>query len=228
MRPAERLLPLLQMLRRHRRPVTAETLAGELEVSIRTIYRDIAGLIASGVPIRGEAGIGYVLGDGYDLPPLMFTVDEVEALLLGLSFVQKHGDAGLSRATVDARAKIGTVLPSHLKPVFLDGSIGVSDYGSAPPEDSIDVGVVRAAIRDRRKLHLDYGDAVEQVTARTVWPLALGYFRNARILVAWCELRGDFRHFRTDRVKDLNMLSARYPGSRQKLLAEWEAGMQKA
>ena len=116
MRRADRLLQLIQILRRHRRPVTGETMAAELEVSLRTVYRDIASLIGEGVPVRGEAGVGYVLGEGYDLPPLMFTVDELEAVMLGLRWVARRGDTQLSRAAMDTVAKIGTVLPAGLKP----------------------------------------------------------------------------------------------------------------
>lgn len=221
MRPAERLLPLLQMLRRHRRPVTAETLAGELEVSIRTIYRDIAGLIASGVPIRGEAGIGYVLGDGYDLPPLMFTPDEVEAVLLGMKWVEARGDAGLKVAAADVVAKIAVVLPRDLVPILADAGLAAPMFHDGPPPESIDVAALRLAIRERRKVRIAYADAQGVASRRLIWPLAIGYFEVSRNVVAWCELRNDFRHFRTDRMVAAEVLEERYRGSRQALLAKW-------
>lgn len=221
MRRADRLLRLVQILRRHRRPVTATTIADELEVCQRTVYRDIAGLIDEGVPIRGEAGVGYVLGDGYDLPPLMFTADEIEAMLVGLRWVEARGDASLVRAAADVVAKIGQILPSHLKPVLFEPAVDAPRYPLQLPEETIDVASLRAAIRNCRKVAIAYEDEKGRATERVIWPLALGYFEMSRIVIAWCELRDDFRHFRTDRVRAAEISQQRYPGSRVKLLAKW-------
>lgn len=223
MRRADRLLQLLQILRRHRRPVTAETLAGELEVSLRTIYRDIAGLITDGVPIRGEAGIGYVLGEGYDLPPLMFNPDEVEAVLVGMRWVETRADATLARAARDVIAKVGAVLPGHLRPILFDGTVGTQPVWKPLPEDRISVTGLRRAIREQRKVELRYEDEQSRPTERTIWPIALAYREESRLVVAWCELRGGFRHFRTDRMQTARVLEARYPESRARLVARWQA-----
>lgn len=221
MRSADRLLQLLQILRRHRRPVTASFIAAELEVCVRTVYRDIAGLIADGVPIRGEAGIGYVLGEGYDLPPLMFNADEIEAMLVGLRWVEARGDVSLAHAARDVVAKIGDMLPRHLQPVLFEPAVDAPRFSPRPPEESVDVGALRGAIRERRKVAIAYEDEHGRGTQRVIWPLALGYFEMSRIVVAWCELRGDFRHFRTDRMRAAEIAQQRYPGTRAKLLARW-------
>ena len=223
MRSADRLLQLLQILRRHRRPVTAHAIASELEVCVRTVYRDVAGLVAEGVPIRGEAGVGYVLGEGYDLPPLMFNADEIEAMLVGLRWVEARGDASLARAASDVVAKIGEILPKHLKPVLFEPAVDAPRFSARPPEDSIDVAALRAAIRERRKVAIDYQDEQGRPSRRVTWPLALGYFEMSRMVVAWCELRSDFRHFRTDRMHRAEISQLRYPGTRAKLLARWRA-----
>ena len=147
MRRADRLLQIIQLLRRARRPVTAAAIAAELEVTPRTVYRDVASLMTNGVPIRGEAGIGYVLGEGYDLPPLMFTADELEALILGARFVEVQGDAELAIAAQDAVAKIGAVVPKCLRPVLLDAPLIAPDYHERT-EEKINTGALRRAVRD--------------------------------------------------------------------------------
>jgi predicted DNA-binding transcriptional regulator YafY len=224
MRRAERLLQIIQVLRRHRRPVTADAIAAELEVSVRTIYRDIAALQADRVPIRGEAGIGYVLGEGFDLPPLMFDADEIEAVILGLRWVQRRGDPELMRAARDVVAKVGAVLPARLKPLLFDASLLVPPSFKTPV-DQVDVGEIREAIRMGRKLDVTYRDEKAAVTERVVWPLALAYFDTARLLVGWCELRNGFRHFRTDRVLTMQMMPMAYPGRRAALLKQWQNEM---
>lgn len=223
MRRVDRLLRLLQILRRHRGTVTAQAIASELEVSVRTVYRDVGGLIADGVPIRGEAGIGYMLGDGFDLPPLMFSIDEVEAMFVGLRWVEARGDASLRRAAQDVVAKIAAVLPQDLKPALFEPGVDAPRFNAGPPEDLIDVAAIRGAIRERRKVAITYVDEHASVTQRVIWPLALGYFELSRVVVAWCELRGDFRHFRTDRVRKASVLRQRYRGSRTGLLKRWRA-----
>lgn len=220
MRRADRLMQIIQILRRARRPVTAMRIADELEVTQRTVYRDIASLMANGVPVRGEAGVGYILGEGFDLPPLMFTVDELEALMLGARFVEVQGDKDLAAAARDAVAKIGAVVPRSLRPILLDAPLIAPDYYQAPVE-VIDSGALRRALRDGMKLELDYVDEAGNSTQRIVWPVALGYLDHKRILIAHCELRGDFRHFRTDRMLQAKVLEARVPARRAILFENW-------
>lgn len=220
MRRADRLLRIIQILRRHRRPVKGQTMAEELEVSLRTLYRDIADLITDGVPIRGEAGVGYVLGQGYDLPPLMFTTDEVEAVVLGLRWVMRRGDKELVRAAVDAVAKVGTVLPAELKPVLFDTALIVPPAWQAFP-DAVDVATLRRAIREQRKVLLNYQDEAGALTERVIWPIAISYFDAQRLIIGWCELRKDFRTFRTDRMAQAQVLPERYAERRKVLLKRW-------
>jgi len=196
-------------------------MAEELEVSLRTLYRDIADLITDGVPIRGEAGVGYVLGAGYDLPPLMFKSDELEAIMLGLSWVSRRGDKALAIAADDVVAKIGTVLPEALRPFFFDAPL------LTPPkfnltEDQVDIATLRQAIRGQSKVEIDYADEQGRVTRRVIWPIAISYFDAQRLVVAWCELRQGFRHFRSDRVSAMQLLSEKYREPRLKLLARWK------
>jgi predicted DNA-binding transcriptional regulator YafY len=221
MRRAERLLQLLQILRRHRRPVTGDAIARELEVSLRTVYRDIAALIADRVPIRGEAGIGYVLGEGFDLPPLMFTPDELEAVMLGLRWVARRGDTDLSRAAQDTVAKIGAVLPERLRPFLFDAALLVPPHFRLA-EDRVDVALLRAAIREGRKAQITYRSEDGRETLRVIWPIAVAYFDAQRLIVAWCELRQDFRTFRTDRMLSMQVREEKYPARRKALLKQWQ------
>jgi len=222
---SERLLDLIQILRRHRRPVSGRTLAEEVGVSIRTLYRDIATLQGQGAPIEGEAGLGYVLKPGFMLPPLMFTDEEIEAIVLGSRWVAKQPDQRLSVAAANALAKIAAVLPDDLRE-----DLDASTLLVGPPMtaiEGIDLGVVRQAIRNERKLGFLYRDAGGAASQRVVWPFALGFFDKVRVVVAWCEMRQDFRHFRTDRISGLDAIDARYPRRRQALLKEWRATLDK-
>ncbi|MBG1231226.1 helix-turn-helix transcriptional regulator [Aestuariivirga litoralis] len=221
MRRADRLLRIIQLLRRHRRPVTGQRMAEELEVSLRTLYRDIADLITDGVPIRGEAGVGYVLGEGYDLPPLMFKADELEAIMLGLSWVERRGDKVLQLASADVVAKIGTVLPEALRPFFYDAPLLTAPrYNELV--DRIDLSEVRSAIRTQRKLSIVYQDERGEATNRVIWPIAITYFDPQRLLVGWCELRRGFRHFRTDRISAMTQLEEKYREPRLRLMSRWK------
>jgi len=222
---SERLLDLIQILRRHRRPVSGQTLAGEMGVSIRTLYRDIATLQGQGAPIEGEAGLGYVLKPGFMLPPLMFTDEEIEAIVLGSRWVAKQPDKRLAAAATDALAKIAAVLPDDLRE-DLDATTLLVGPQSGSVE-AIDLGVVRQAIRDERKLGFLYSDADGAASQRLVWPFALGFFDKVRVMVAWCEMRQDFRHFRADRMTDLTATGIRYPRRRQAMLKEWRATFDK-
>jgi predicted DNA-binding transcriptional regulator YafY len=220
MRRAERLLRIIQILRRHRRPVKGQFMAEELEVSLRTLYRDIADLITDGVPIRGEAGIGYVLGEGYDVPPLMFNADELEAVMLGLRWVERRGDSDLSRAAEDTIAKIGAVLPQQLRPFLFDAGL------LAPPvfrkvEDAVDVAAIRQAVREQRKIDLVYRDETGKDTKRRIWPIGIAYFDAQRLVISWCELRNDFRTFRTDRMMEAKVSADKYQERRKALLKRW-------
>lgn len=220
MRRADRLFQIIQILRRGRRPITAEAIAEELETSKRTVYRDIADLIGQRAPIRGEAGVGYILEDGYDLPPLMLTPDEVEAAVLGAQMVAARGDPVLRRAAEDLIAKIGAVIPENLRPLVLEPSTRAAPNWRAVA-DNVDMAGVRQAIRAGRKVVLTYRDEQDRESRRTVWPFAIGYFETSRLIVAWCELRQDFRSFRTDRVSAAEFTEDRYPDRPASLRARW-------
>jgi len=222
MRRAERLFEIIQVLRRVRKPVTAEALAKELETSKRSIYRDIAALMAQRVPIRGEAGLGYVLDAGFDLPPLMLTTDEIEAAVLGAQFVALRGDAALVKAAQDLIAKIAATVPERLRPFVLDPVTRVPPPRRNEPLDGLDLAQLRVSIRQGMKLALRYRDERNRETHRKVWPVALGFHEGVRLIAAWCELRKDFRHFRTDRVMEAGFLDERYPARPSVLRAEWK------
>lgn len=223
---AERLLSLLQLLRRHRQPVSGAALAAELGISLRTLYRDIASLQSQGAAIDGAPGWGYVLRPGFLLPPLMFTPDEIEALALGSAWVADRGDARLGAAARQALGKIAAVLPAEGRQWLDNGALLVGPAAAPPAAGSLSAGdaglpLLRAALRSEHKLALGYRDAQGRDTERTVWPVALGFFDRARVLVAWCELRQDLRHFRTDRIFALADTGQRMPRRRQVLLREW-------
>jgi predicted DNA-binding transcriptional regulator YafY len=220
MRRADRLFQIIQILRRTQRPVTADAIAEELETSKRTVYRDIADLIGQRAPIRGEAGVGYILEDGFDLPPLMLTPEEVEAAVLGAQMVAARGDPALKRAAEDLIAKIGAVIPENLRPLVLEPATRAAPSWKAVP-DNIDMAEVRQAIRSGRKIEFSYQDEQNRLSRRTVWPFAIGYYETTRLLVAWCELRAAFRSFRTDRISAAKFLEDRYPDRPSQLRARW-------
>ena len=222
MRRADRLFQIIQILRRARGPITADKVAEELETSKRTVYRDIATLMGQRVPIRGEAGMGYVLEGGFDLPPLMLTPDEIAAAVLGAQWVSGRGDPALARAAEDLIAKIAAAVPERLRPMVLE------PVGVAPPEwrvepDRIDMGKVRLAIRGGRKIRLAYRDEQGRASDRVIWPVTVGYIRTVRLIAAWCETRADFRSFRTDRVEGAEFLEERYPERPAVLRSRWRA-----
>lgn len=218
---SERLLELMQVLRRYRQPVSGRRLAEETGVSLRTLYRDIASLQARGAHIEGEPGVGYVLRPGFMLPPMMLSEEEIEALVLGSRWVAKRGDPRLATAAADALAKIGSVLPADLKEKLEHSTLLVGLR--KPGAETIDLSLLRKAIRNEHKVELHYLDNDGRDSRRTVWPFALGFFEEVRVLAAWCELRQDFRHFRTDRIAEAAMLDNRYPRRRQALLKDWRA-----
>ena len=220
MRRTDRLFQIIQILRRARAPITADAIAEELETSKRTVYRDIATLIGQRVPIRGEAGIGYVLDDGFDLPPLMLTPDEIEAAVLGAQWVAGRGDPVLARAAQDLIAKIAATVPPRLRPFVLEPAT-VTPTFRGPVVDQLDTAAVRAAIRAGRKIAFDYRDEQGRESHRTIWPVTITYLETVRLLVGWCELRQDFRHFRTDRVSAVSFLPERYPDRPAALKSRW-------
>jgi predicted DNA-binding transcriptional regulator YafY len=196
-------------------------LAQELGVSLRTLYRDIATLNVEGAKIDGEPGIGYLLRPGFLLPPLMFSDDELEALVLGSRWVAERGDAPLAMAARNALAKIGAVLPDDMKDRIDVPGLLVAPAAAAAGD--AELATVRLAIRNERKLRITYLDGAGQRTRRAIWPFALGFFERARVIGAWCELRQGYRHFRTDRIAKLTLTETRYPRRRQAMLKEWRA-----
>ncbi len=225
----ERLLELIQILRSHRHPVTGPALASRLSISLRSLYRDIATLQEQGARIDGAPGLGYILRPGFMLPPLMFSEEEIEALVLGSRWVADRTDNALAAAARSALVKIAAVLPPALKD-GLDASGLLVGPGAAQarPSDAagikIDMAHIRRAIRKERKLAITYRDAKDTETSRTIWPFALAFFDRAEVVVAWCESRAAFRNFRTDRIGALEISEARYPRNRQALLQEWREG----
>src|SRR3984893_19055845 len=219
---AERLLQLMQVFRRHRYPVRGAALASELGISVRTLYRDIDSLRAQGALIDGEAGVGYVLRPGFMLPPLMFSEEEIAALVLGSRWVSERADTPLGDAARNALAKIAAVLPDDLKD-SLDATNLLIGPGNPVAAGDAELWAIRNAIRTERKLRIDYADGKGATTKRTIWPFALAFFERVRVVAAWCELRQGYRHFRTDRIGALKPSDRRYPRRRQALLKEWRA-----
>nr|WP_315399992.1 YafY family protein [uncultured Duganella sp.] len=216
-----RLFLLMDAMRGYRRPVTAARLAEQLGVSERTIYRDIQTLSSLGAPLAGEAGIGYVLKAGSFLPPLMFNPDELEALVLGARWVRRQGDDGLAAAATSALAKIATATPKDLRDDMAETSLWVPLGPNADQSSDVHVRPVREAIRHQHRLRLDYRDEKGAASERMVWPFALAFFQGSRMLAAWCELRAAFRHFRIDRIADVETTGQRYPAHRHELLRAW-------
>jgi predicted DNA-binding transcriptional regulator YafY len=215
LRRGDRLFEIIQLLRSAARPLTAAQLAAALEVNVRTVYRDIAALQARRVPIEGATGLGYVLRD-FDLPPLMFTADEIEAITVGARLVRRTGDTGLQRAAESVLSKVRAVVPTPLRDQMRDAPFLISDHG-AP---AVDVSQVREAIRERRKLRITYVNRREERTSRVIRPVAVAYFVEVTLIAAWCELRRDYRHFRADRVAELTVLAETFSDSGE-LLRRW-------
>ncbi|MEL6751724.1 MAG: YafY family protein [Pseudomonadota bacterium] len=220
MRRADRLLLIVQILRRHRQPVSAGAIAAELEVSLRTIYRDMVALESTGVPIRGEAGIGYVLEDGYDLPPLMFTETELEALVLGARMVDSRADPTLARAARDVIAKVEAVLPPSLAEQLMDVPLYAPNYEQMP-DTAFDVGDLRTALREGLVIAIRYRALDGARSSRDIWPVHVSFFRDATVLMGWCTMREDFRAFRLDGIEQLTVTEKRVPERRAALFARW-------
>lgn len=221
MRRSERLFAIIQMLRGRRRPLTAQQLASELEVAVRTVYRDMAELAAQRVPIRGEAGTGYVIDPGYDLPPLMLTPDELEAAMLGAAWVAERGDTTLARGARSLIDKLNDSLPRHLRTELLNATLRAPRPLSVIA-DGVDLAPIRGAIREGSKVEITYADPAGKATTRVIWPFTVAYMEHVRIVAAHCELRGDIRHFRTDRIRKARVLNTKYPETQRALRKRWQ------
>ena len=217
-----RLLQLLDNLRRARQPQTGPQLAQSLGISLRTLYRDIATLRAQGAAIAGDPGVGFEMRPGFLLPPLMFNADELEALLLGARWASLQADPLLAQAATTAMDRIRSALPLDLRIAVDTSGLLVPDMRD-PGQPETWQAALRRAIRSEHKVLLHYEDQHGNLTQRLIWPFAMAYFERARVVSTWCELRQDFRHFRADRVHDLQDLQERYPSARQQLIQRWLA-----
>jgi len=222
MRRSDRLFDIIQRLRTAPQPTTAATLAGELEVTVRTVYRDIATLQARRVPIEGAPGIGYVLRKSFDLPPLNFTIDEIEAIAVGARMVHRLKDPKLQEAAQSVLAKVTVAVPERLRPHIADAPIYVSP-GMTAEAQGADLAEVRAAIRDSRKLYIAYADEQGRRTNRTIWPIAMAYYVDVTLVGAWCELRADYRNFRVERIASSRVLEEHFDQDNGRLFREWSA-----
>jgi predicted DNA-binding transcriptional regulator YafY len=216
----ERLFNLLQLLRAYRYPVSAQILAEKLKVSKRALYRDIEVLKSQGADIEGEPGLDYQLQPGFMLPPLMFELQEIEALVLGMRWVAKKTDSTLQQAGQQVLDKIRAVLPISLQRELDLSSLMIGPNPVSCLDDKAMVQL-RKAIQLQVKIEITYLDIKGQQTQRTLWPLGIAFFDGIRILIAWCEKRQAFRHFRTDRIKHLAVSSEKYMKSKSMLLRQW-------
>jgi len=223
MRPADRLFKIVLELGRGR-VLTAKYLAEMLEVSERTVYRDIADLMASGVPVDGEAGVGYRLHRGYQVPPMMFDQDELQALVFGAGVAKRWGDSDMAAAADRILNKVDAVLPERMRAELNSNALVVPTVaGNQSEQTTAQLGVVRDAINERKRLEFSYSDVSGEGTDRVVWPLTLLYWGFSWTLGAWCELRRDFRSFRIDRIGDVQTLDDRFPDETGRRLADYFA-----
>ncbi|QEW21388.1 HTH domain protein [Marinibacterium anthonyi] len=221
MRRADRLFEIIQHLRGGRR-TTARALAEALEVSPRTIYRDIADLMASGVPISGEAGFGYVMEAGHDIPPLMFTRDEIVALVAGARLARAWGGATMARAAEEALIKISEVLPPDARAQAQ--AVEVHSFAPGLTEDvRARIDDIEGAVAGHMRMRLSYADAEGNPTDRVVRPLGLWFWGKVWTLIAWCELRADFRMFRLDRIVAMQSTGERFKPEPDKTLRDFYA-----
>jgi predicted DNA-binding transcriptional regulator YafY len=223
MRKAERLFEIVQLLRRVGGPLSAEKIAQELGSSKRSVYRDVAALMAQDIPIRGEAGIGYVLEKGFDMPPLMLTSDELDAAVLGAHWVASRGEPDLAKAALNFLAKVEVVVPERLRGHVLEPATSIAPV--VPVCEAVNSSLLRNAIRTHRKITLVYKGGSGMRTERVIWPILLGYRDAGRILAAWCELRSGFRYFRTDRMISADVIEQQIPEHSLTLRARWRAAM---
>jgi len=208
-----RMFEIIQILRQASNPFTAQDIATVLEVTKRTIYRDIASLQAMRIPIEGEAGIGYIMRPGFDLPPINFDVEEAEAITIGLRLIARTGDKGLEKAARRAARKLSPT-------TMMSETLFSSDWGPAPPGD-VDLSRIRNAIRRERKIDIRYRDEGENETSRIILPVAIIYYAESIVIAAWCELREDYRHFRPDRFLSHKILDERFKEHGANLRRKW-------
>lgn len=214
-----RLLNLLQLLREQRYPITAQHLAEHLEISVRSVYRDIDSLRKQGVNIEGSAGLGFQLKENFLLPPMSLNETEVEAVYLALQWVKSIPDQALQHASHSVLSKLKAVMPQQ-KQAFLNNTYLRSIHSWVAVDQAI-VQQVRIAIRMQFKLQIDYVDEQQQVSKRQLWPFALGYFNDKMLVAAWCELREDFRNFRLDRIQKIDLTEQHYPQFKHHLYEQW-------
>jgi len=222
LRRADRLFDILRILRAAPRPVTATSIADALEVTVRTVYRDIATLQARRIPVEGAAGIGYVLRRGFELPPLMFTEDEAEAIAVGVRMLARTGDPGLQKAAESVLSKVTLVVPDPLREYLSAAPLYVSKSGAPVPARRDLPTIIRHAVRDARKMRIAYRDGDGRSTQRVIQPFAVAYYVEATLICAWCELRHDVRHFRTDRVVSAEVLDENFTVP-EPVIAAWLA-----
>lgn len=224
-RRADRLFEIIQLLRRARAPMTAAAIAEQLEASKSTVYRDVATLIARRVPIRGEAGTGYVLDRSFEFPPLALTPDEIQATVLGVQWVATNADPGLARAAASVLSKLALSVPHGDRHLVEDPFVG-----TAPKLEQVnnphDVPRLRQWCHQAWKVHIHYTDASSESTERTVWPFLVGYQDGLQVLIAWCELRQGFRIFRLERISTLTFLDEPYPESPATLRSRFHAELE--
>lgn len=220
MRKASRLFEIIQILRLAKKPMTAAVMAERLEVTVRSIYRDIAALQAMRVPIEGGRGIGYIMRPGFDLPPLMFSIEETEAIVLSLALLERTGDEELKLAARRVNQKLAGAVPQPLRQAMENKALYA--WGTvAPAPAGLDLAIVRRAIRDERKLDLRYRDEMGRASERTIRPIALIYYSQTANIVAWCELRQAIRNFRSDRVEACTEADAFFRGEGDGLRMLW-------
>jgi len=220
MRRADRLYRLIELLRARKRVIRGADIAEAMEVSLSTVYRDIADLTASGVPIVGERGVGYMLQGHFHVPPLMFDLEEIEAVALGLAMVRSWSDQEMRAAADQVIGKIGAVLPADRTRYLQDAPL-LSEQTAAYIPWTVDMAMIRHAVRDRNKIALDYRDEAGRTSRRIIWPLGLAFFAPVWMVIAWCEKRADFRNFRIDRMEQADRLDGVYPDTPGRRLADF-------
>ncbi len=218
---SDRMFEIIQLLRSADAPLTAQAMAGTLEVTRRTVYRDVAALMAMNVPVEGEAGVGYIMRPGFDLPPLMFSAEEVEAITVALALLGRTGDDSLLAAAESAAQKIASVLPPAVRRSFDRPSVHASRWHDLPAA-LVDAGALRDAIRDEAKLQIVYRDSAGKRSKRTIKPVAVVYYVDTVVLAAWCELRNDFRHFSLAGIVSCKPSGGYFKGRGDALRTAWE------
>ncbi len=223
MRKASRLFEIIQILRVARKPVTAQQIAGTLEVTARSVYRDIVALQTMRVPIEGERGVGYILRPGFNLPPLMFSIEETEAIVLALALIGRTADTELRQAAKRVSDKIAASVPEPLSRTLTTNALHA--WGSvAPTPSGIDLAIVRRAVRDEEKLDIAYRDESSTQTHRRIRPIAVIYYSETTNIVAWCELRQAIRNFRSDRVVTCGQTGTFFRNEGEALRQRWISG----